>query len=142
MAQRGPAVVVLTTPDLGLSPYALAQNTDTGDATRSALISALSEALNSGLGLALSGVSGRLIGWVYADLEVQNMVKCPSAFALTNVTTAACKSDAPLPGCTSATLVETATASTWLWADSLRLSPAGQARLGLLAESRARSNPF
>ena len=47
-----------------------------------------------------------------------------------------------LPGCTPATLVDTATATTWLWADNLRLSPVAQARLGVLAQSRAQGNPF
>ena len=91
---------------------------------------------------------GRLIGLVYADIELQNMAKFPLSFGLTNVIGAACKGTAPLPGCTSATLQDAtatevaATATTWLWADSLRPSPAAQARLGLLAESRARNNPF
>ena len=141
LALRGPAVVVLTVPDIGLSPFALAQNTSTGDATRSALISDLVAAFNNRMSVALIN-DGRLIGLVYADIEVQNNVKFAASFGLANVVAAACRADAPLPGCTSATLIETATASTWLWADALRLSPAGQSRLGRLAESRARSNPF
>ncbi|MES2957599.1 MAG: esterase [Pseudomonadota bacterium] len=141
LAQSGPAVVVLTIPDIGLSPFALAQNVSTGDATRSALISDLIEVFNNRMSVELIN-DGRLIGLVYADIEVQNMVKFPGSFALTNVIAPACTSAAPLPGCTTATLVATATANGWLWADSLRLSPAGQARLGLLASSRATSNPF
>ena len=53
----------------------------------------------------------------------------------------ACKDTAPLPDCTTATLVDTATSATWLWADNLRPSPAAQARLGLLAESRRAQQP-
>ena len=140
LALRGPAVVVLTVPDIGKSPFALAQNTSTGDATRSALITDLVEKFNNSMSVKLIN-DGRLIGLVYADVEIQNMVKFPGSYGLTNAIAAACKDTAPLPGCTSATLVDTATSTTWLWADSLRLSPAGQSRLGLLAESRARNNP-
>lgn len=141
LALRGPAVVVLTVPDIGLSPFALAQNTSSGDATRSALISALGEAFNNRMSVELIN-DGKLIGLVYADIELQNMVKFASSFGLANVVAPACRTDAPLPGCTTATLVDTATATSWLWADGLQLSPAGQSRLGLLAEARARGNPF
>ena len=147
LATSGPAVVVLTVPDIGKSPFALAQNTSTNDPTRSAFITALVEKFNNSMSVALIN-DGRLIGLVYADIELQNMGKFPLSFGLTNVIAAACKSTAPLPGCTSATLQDAtatevaATATTWLWADSLRPSPAAQARLGLLAESRARNNPF
>ena len=141
LATSGPAVVVLTVPDIGKSPFALAQNTSTGDATRSNLISRLVEKFNNAMSVKLIN-DGRLIGLVYADIDSQNLVKFPATFGLTNVIAAACKDTAPLPGCTSATLVDTATAATWMWADSLRLAPAAQARLGLLAQSRARNNPF
>ena len=147
LATSGPAVVVLTVPDIGQSPFALAENVNTGDNTRAALISELVATFNNRMSVELIN-DGRLIGLVYADIELQNMVKFPAAFGMTNVIAAACKSTAPLPGCTTATLQDAtateaaATATTWLWADSLRLSPAGQSRLGLLAESRARNNPF
>ena len=141
LALRGPAVVVLTIPDIGLSPFALGQNTSTGDATRSALISELVAAFNNRMSVELIN-DGRLIGLVYGDIEVQNEVKFLASFGLVNVTAPACKDTAVLPGCTPATLVDTATATTWLWADSLRLSPVAQARLGVLAQSRAQGNPF
>ena len=141
LATSGPAVVVLTVPDIGKSPFALAQNTSTGDATRSNLISRLVEKFNNAMSVKLIN-DGRLIGLVYADIDSQNLVKFPATFGLTNVVDPACKTTAPLPGCTTATLVDTATSATWMWADNLRLSPAVQARMGLLAESRARNNPF
>lgn len=140
LALRGPAVVVLTVPDIGLSPYALAQNS-AGDTSRSRLISDLVATFNNRMSVELIN-DGRLIGLVYADVEVQNNVKLKESYGLINVTQAACQTSAVLPACTTATLVSTASATTWLWADSLLLSPAGQARLGLLAESRARNNPF
>jgi len=147
VATTGPAVVVLTVPDMGLSPFALAQNVSTGDATRSVLLTNLTEAFNNSMSVRLIN-DGRLIGLVYADIEIQNMVTFPASYALVNVTSPACLDTAPLPDCTTATLVgatpttAAATGTTWLWADNLRLSPAGQSRLGQLAESRARGNPF
>lgn len=140
LAQRGPAVVVLTLPDIGLSPFALAQNTAT-DTSRSKLIADLVATFNNRMSVELIN-DGRLIGLVYGDIEVQNNVKFKESFGLANVTQAACQTSAVLPACTTTTLVTGATATTYLWADSLLLSPGGQARLGLLAESRARNNPF
>jgi len=141
LALSGPAVVVLTMPDIGLSPFAKAQNTSTGDATRAQLISDLVSAFNNRMSVALIN-DGKLIGLAYGDIESQNEVKLPTAYGLTNVVDAACQATAVLPACTTATLVDTATGATWLWADGVRLSPAGQARLGVLALSRARANPF
>lgn len=141
LATSGPAVVVLTVPDIGLSPYALKQNTDTGDATRSAFISRLVEAFNNSMSVTLIN-DGRLIGLVYADIDTQNIVKFPASYGFTDVTQVACKDTAPLPTCTTADLVDTASGTTWMWADKLRLSPGAQARLGLLAQSRAHGNPF
>ena len=147
VAMSGPAVVVLTVPDIGLSPFALAQNTSTGDPTRSRLISDLVKVFNDNTSIELIN-DGRLIGLVYADIETQNMVEFPSTFSLSNVTTAACKDTPPLPDCTTATLKDAVppaaapTATSWLWADDLRLSPAGHSRIGQLAASRAVNNPF
>ena len=141
LANSGPAVVVLTVHDIGLSPFALAQNTSSGDATRAAFLSELVATFNNRMSVTLIN-DGRLIGLAYADIEVQNEVKFPSSFSLANVVNAACLNTAALPGCTTATLVSGATSSSWLWADSLRLTPAAHARLGLLAETRARNNPF
>lgn len=147
LALRGPAVVVLTVPDLGQSPFALGQNTSTGDPTRSRLITDLVDAFNNRTSVALIN-DGRLIGLVYADLEVQNHVRFAASFGLVNVVAPACTT--ALPNCTTATLVPAnattgaaaATSATWLWADDLRLSPFAHSRLGQIAASRARSNPF
>ena len=96
---------VLTVPDIGLSPFALAQNTSTGDTTRSTLITDLVEAFNNRISVTLIN-DGRLIGLVYGDIEIQNMVKFPDSYNLTNVVDAACRADAVLPDCTTATLVD------------------------------------
>lgn len=141
LAQSGPAVVVLTVPDLGLTPYARQQNTDTGDATRSALLTALTSAFNNRMSVTLIN-DGRLIGLVYADIETQNMFRFPGTFSLTNVLDSACLGTALPPACTTATLVTGATSAGYLWAGPLQLAPTAQARLGAVAASRARNNPF
>jgi outer membrane lipase/esterase len=139
LAQSGPAVVVLTAHDVGLSPYAKAQNTSTADPTRAALLSDLTSAFNNRMSVTLIN-DGRLIGLVYADIESQNMAKFPASFSLSNVLDAAC-SVAP-PDCKPDTLVSGATSTSHLWADSLRPGPAAQSRLGAVASFRARNNPF
>lgn len=141
LAQAGPAVVVLTVPDLGLTPYARQQNTDTGDATRSALLTALTSAFNNRMSVTLVN-DGRLIGLVYADIETQNMARFPATFSLTNVLDSACLGTSLPPACTTSTLVTGATSAGYLWAGPLMLGPTGQARLGTVAASRARNNPF
>jgi len=141
LAQSGPAVVVLTVPDLGLTPYARQQNTDTGDATRSSLLTDLTSAFNNRMSVTLIN-DGRLIGLVYADIETQNMYRFPLSFTLTNVVDSACLDTAPPPACTTSTLATSATSAGYLWAAPLLLGPTAQARLGTVAASRARNNPF
>lgn len=141
LARSGPAVVVLTVPDLGLTPFARAQNTSSGDSTRSRLLSQLTEAFNNRMSVTLIN-DGRLIGLVYADIETQRLYRFPSSFGLTNVNDAACLATAALPGCRTNTLATGATSTSHLWADDLRLGPAAQSRLGSQASFRARNNPF
>lgn len=141
LARSGPAVVVLTVPDLGLTPYARAQNTSTGDATRSALLSALTSAFNNRMSVTLIN-DGRLIGLVYADVELQTMTRLPSLYNLTNVVDAACLGTVTMPNCTTSTLATGAAATGYMWADPLFPGPTTQARFGTLAASRASNNPF
>lgn len=141
LARSGPAVVVLTVPDLGLTPFARAQNTSTGDATRSALLTALTTALNDQMSVTLIN-DGRLIGLVYADIDSQNMARFPASYGLTNVLDAACVSTVTMPDCTTATLATGATATGYMWASALFPGPTMQARMGTIAASRARNNPF
>ena len=137
LVDAGARVIVSTVPDMGLTPYALAQ--DAASAGSAALLSSMTAEFNAGLRTQMLN-DGRFVGLVLADEMVQAMARVPTAFGLANVRDAACAT--ALPNCTTATLVTGADASTWLWADDLRLAFNGQNRLGVLALSRARNNPF
>jgi outer membrane lipase/esterase len=141
LAQSGPAVVVLTVPDLGLTPFARAQNTSTGDPGRGNFLSELTAAFNNRMSVTLIN-DGRLIGLVFTDIETQNLFRFPSNFGLANVLDAACQPTAVLPDCRTNTLVTGATSVGNMWADDLRPGPTVQARMGTLAEFRAKNNPF
>lgn len=141
VASAGTPVVILTVPDLGLSPYALSQNTTTGDPTRAALLSELVAAFNNRMSVSLIN-DGRLIGLVYTDIEMQTQVKFPGAYGYTNVTDAACSADVQPPDCTTATLVTGASSANHLWATGVLPGPAFQSRMGSQAAFRARNNPF
>ena len=137
----GAKVIVSNLPDMGMSPYARAQalaNAASGF-DRAALITRLSNAFNERLGVKVL-LDGRFVGLVQMDLRTQSAARSPTSFGLTDVSLAVCTT--PLPGCTTATLVTDAVASTWLWADATRLAPGGQTQLATLALERAQRNPF
>lgn len=137
VAQAGAKVLISTIPNLALTPYGRA------DATRSAALSRLSERFNSKLRVGLIN-DGHMIGLLLTDESFQSIVNFSSA----NFTDPACN-DATLSNvrsCTSQTLRTVngvaATASTYLWADNVHMSPVGHSNLGSLALSRATNNPF
>lgn len=135
----GARVIVSTVPDMGLTPFALAQKAAHTDIDRARLLTDLTTELNAGIRTRIVN-DGRVVGLVLADEMVQAMVRSPGSFGLGNVTAAACT--AALPDCTRNTLVSGADPATWLWADELRLAFNAQNRLGILAAGRARNNPF
>jgi phospholipase/lecithinase/hemolysin len=149
----GGKVLISTVPDMGLTPFAIAQGT-----TNAALLTRLTARFNAKLRVGLIN-DGHMIGLLLTDELVQALVKAKAS--ITNVTDAACAATAALPDCSTLTLstlvtptqATPPTASTlgaWLWADSPRagtlegthLTPAGHAQLGSLALSRAQNNPF
>lgn len=135
----GARVIVSTMPDLGLSPFGLAQG-----AAGAALLTELSFKLNDGLRNNLPGEGGgdgRKVALVLADDLVKSAVRTPSNFGLANTTAAACGATA-LATCTTATLVSGADATTWLWADDTWFAYGGHRQLGTLARNRALNNPF
>lgn len=139
LVAAGARVIVSTTPDVGLTPYALAEKAAHTDTDRAALLTTLTSEFNAGLRTTVLN-DGRYVGLVLADEMVQAMTISPSSFGLGNIKDAACA--VALPDCTTATLVSGADAATWLWADDLRMAFNAQNRLGILAINRARNNPF
>ena len=147
IANAGGKVLIATVPDLGLSPFAIAQRAANTDTDRAALLSRLTLRLNAKLRANIIN-DGRRIGLLLADELVQTDVKFPSTYGYVNVVAAACLSSAVLPACTTATLqpasadVAAAGSFSWLWADATHLSPGGHNQLGALAATRAAGNPF
>ena len=139
LVDQGARVIISTVPDMGLTPYGVAQKAAFNDTDRAALLTRITSALNAQMRVNILN-DGRFVGLVLADEMVQAMVRSPISFSLTNAVDPACT--VALPNCTTKTLVDTATAATWLWADATRLSAGGQTRLGLLAQQRAQGNPF
>jgi outer membrane lipase/esterase len=141
LASAGTPVVIVTMPDLGLTPFALSENVTSGDPGRAQLLTDLSTAFNNQMSVALIN-DGRLIGLVYSDIEMQSEVKFPLAYGYLNVIDSACLPTAPLPTCTTTTVQSDVTPTNYLWADSLMPGPNFHGRLGSLASFRARNNPF
>lgn len=134
LVDLGARVIISTAPDVGVTPYGLAQGPE-----GARLLTRLSDQLNGRTRVTFLN-DGRFVGLVAGDEWLKAVVRNPSGSGLVNVTTAAC--NVALPDCSTATLVADASDDTWLWADDLRLSPAAHSRLGSLASSRARNNPF
>ncbi len=134
MVDLGAKVIVATIPDMGLSPWGIAQGTD-----GAAFLKELTAALNGRIRVNILN-DGRFVGLVLGDELSQTAARLPAAYSLTNASTAAC-AVAP-PACTTATLTTGATADGWLWADTTWLASGGHRQLGALAQARARLNPF
>ncbi len=145
IAAAGGKVLVSTVPDIGLSPFAVKENTDTGDATRAAFISQLVAKFNEGLRVGIANETGSQAAIMLSDGLVQAMAKFPSSYGgMSNVTSAVCDpaKAATVLLCTIDTLVTDGSSISHLWADDLHLSPNGHAYVGSLARTRARGNPF
>ena len=138
----GARAVVATVPDLGLTPLALAM--DSQSAGAKARLSSFTVEFNARLRTSLDSTrfDGRNYGLVLADDLVQAMSRLPAAYNLKNTANAVCSK--ALPDCTSAAsdLVAGAIVSEYLWADDRRLSPVAHAQIATQAISRARNNPF
>lgn len=145
LTDLGAKVLVSTIPELGNSPFAAAE--EAANTGRAALLSQMSRSFNTKLRLKLEDVrnGGRAVGLVLADDLVLAMVKNPAAYGLNNTASAACTS-AALTDCNDLTMATVnsvaATAGTWLWAGDRWLSTNAQNRIGSLAITRARNNPF
>ncbi|MES2101356.1 MAG: SGNH/GDSL hydrolase family protein [Pseudomonadota bacterium] len=140
LAGYGARVLIVTIPDMGLTPFAGDRSVGSTDGNP-ALLTRLSTKFNDAL---LAGIlnDGHKIGLIQLDeyLKAVDTAARNGQGTLNNTTLAAC--NVPLPRCTTNTLVADAVNSVWLWADGRHLAPSGQSALGSLATSRAQSNPF
>ncbi len=147
IAATGAKVVLLTMPDMGVSPFAFAEQ-QRGDFDRQKLLSDMSNSFNLGLRSTIIN-DGSKIALVLVDDYTRNTVRSPGSFGLISVPNQsyACLDSAPLPTCTTDTLNPdpstglTATAS-FLWADATHLAPSAHNYIGNQAVGRAHSNPF
>lgn len=141
IANANGRVIVGTIFDVGLTPFGQKERQQQTDIDRAIFLDDLSAAFNTALRLNLLN-DGRLIGLVLVDETIQQISRFPAAFGYTNVVDAACRTDVARQDCTSETLVADASPSQWLWAGDTLLGPSAQQRIGTLALTRARNNPF
>ncbi len=142
IAGLGAKVLISTIPDVGLMPYAGDRSVGSTNGSP-ALLSRLSTRFNDAL-LAHLLNDGHKIGLIQADEYFTAIDRGTQAGtgSYVNSTLGACQASAPLPKCTTNTLVADAVGAVWLWADDRHLGPTGQAALGSLALTRAQNNPF
>jgi phospholipase/lecithinase/hemolysin len=126
---------------MGVTPFALKQRLEFTDTDRAALLTRMTAAFNEQLGVNII-LDGRYIGLVWANLKLSEMTLSPGNFGITNTTNGACLDTTPPPDCNTNTLVAGASASTWMWADDLRMGPVAQGQIAALAIARATGNPF
>ena len=149
----GARALVMTVPNLGVSPYAATANQTNPGA--SALLNDLTVEFNAYLRTRIDSAKydGRNYGLVLADDIVSAMARTPASFlnspAITNaaachmpdVITADSAATAAL-ACDSSALVSGAVSASHLWATDRHLGPNAHNRIGSQAASRASSNPF
>ena len=139
----GARALVLTIPDMGLSPYAATQEKTSAGAK--ALLTQLSYQFNALLRTSIdqTAYDGRNYGLVLGDDVVSAISRAPTAFltAPHNVADAACTT-ASVKDCTTTTLVTGATSNSHLWASDRHVGPEAHRQMGLLAQARAVNNPF
>ncbi|HMN74715.1 MAG TPA: SGNH/GDSL hydrolase family protein [Burkholderiaceae bacterium] len=137
----GGKIIIETVPDVGVTPYALAE-----DANGRALLETLTSRLNARLLVTMDN-DGRKIGLIEINPYLFAIIGNPVGYGYANVTDGACLAAYPLPNCTSATLKTNpdgsdATPTTWLWASALQPSAGAHQQMGNLASSRAHNQPF
>ena len=158
----GARALVITVPDLGLSPYAVNANKTNPGA--SSLLSSLTYEFNAYLRTRIdaSRFDGRNYGLVLADDIVAAMSKLPASFltapAVGNLAACdiadglsadavasavlKCNTTATVSSATEVKLVDGANSGSHLWASDRHLGPSAHSRIGAQAQSRAATNPF
>jgi outer membrane lipase/esterase len=143
LAALGPKVIVSTIPNVGLMPFS-GDRTVGSTNNNPIVLSAMSTAFNDGMLKSLTN-DGHKIGLVQLDQYLASSdaaTQSNTSPTFANTTLASCSPAAPLPTCTTETLVPEAIGFPWLWADDRHLSATGQASFGSLATTRATNNPF
>ncbi|HEX7442085.1 MAG TPA: SGNH/GDSL hydrolase family protein [Caldimonas sp.] len=147
LANTGAKVLISTVPDLGLTPFAFAERAANTDTDRSALLTRLTKSFNDKLRANIIN-DGRMIGLILTDEYFQGVTLVVNGGGFTNAISAACDltRSALVPpsalDCTPQTLIAGGSATAFLWADTLHLSPGGHQALGSLALTRTQNNPF
>lgn len=136
LAIAGGRVLFVPIPDVSLTPYGRQGDTS--------LLKTMSTQFNTKLISAVIN-DGRAIGLVSAEEMSQVVINFPSVYGYTNVSDAACS--VALPDCDAidADLVSDAQSNkgaTFFWAGDRYMSPAAHLRLGQIADTRTRNNPF
>lgn len=139
LTDTGARVLISTVPDIGLSPFAIAEKAAHTDTDRAALITSLVKSLNDAMRLTIIN-DGSKIGLLVADDLTKAMVRVPTAYGLTNTTVPVCAT--ALPDCTSLTLITGGSSVSYLWADATHPATLFQLQLGVQAVSRVNNNPF
>ena len=143
----GARALVMTVPDVSLTPYALKAGKT--DSNAGSLLHQMSYDFNGSLRTSILPKDGRNFGLVLADDIVAVMQQKPSGYLESpfNVTDAACTT-AGVSGCVlstdsaGTTLVAGATLASHLWASDRHFGPNAHARIGQQAVARAVNNPF
>jgi len=142
LAGFGAKVLIVTVPDMGLTPAAGDRSVGSTDGNP-ALLTRLSTKFNDAL-LANLLNDGHKIGLVQLDEYLKAVdtatINAQAGATFSNTTLPACA--VALPRCTTNTLVADAVNGSWLWADGRHIGATGQASLASLAVSRAQNNPF
>lgn len=143
----GGRVVWATPPNLGYSPFAIAEEAATPGSQQ--VIKDLFTAFNKAYRLEVIN-DGRYVGLVAADEIIVGMMNkdanvASAVYGVTNQKTAGCTT--ALPDCTPLTLTDTSGTTAGnptihVWADNLHPGSNWQVRAGTLARSRALNNPF
>jgi outer membrane lipase/esterase len=143
----GAKVILLTIPDMSLSPYAYAES-QKGDFDRLKLLQDMSTQFN--LGLVTNFINdGSKIALVQVDNYVRNAVRNPSGSGYIQFPNQfyGCLDSAPLPTCNDNTLradpdTGQQDSARFLWADATHLGSVIQGQIGTAAARQAHSNPF
>ena len=144
LVNRGARVLLSYVPDMGLTPFARAEQAAHGG-NRQALLTCLTAAFNNGIDKGLLEndlIDGRFLGLVNSDTRVKLMDKSPGSFGIREEDAAACRANLGALDCSSQTLVDGANNSNHLWADAIHFGPTAHAEIADLAIDRAEDNPF